>query len=70
MSDYGVQRTGFARKPLSKIVSDLEGVYVDNFGVGAIHTPESPAGQLIGIFSNEVSKAWELAEDVYQSFLA
>ena len=67
MSDYGVQPTGFLRKPLTQTLKDIELNMLDVFGAGVIQTSESPLGQLNGIFADTVNDLWELAEDVYQS---
>jgi hypothetical protein len=65
MSDFGVQPSGFVKKPLSVIKSGLEsglrGKYGDSFDVST----ESPAGQVIGVAANEFAELWDAAEDSY-----
>jgi hypothetical protein len=65
---YGVQPTGFVRKPLTVILSEIEAAMRTEFGSGVIQSAESPLGQLNGIFAELVSKEWEAAEDIYQSY--
>jgi hypothetical protein len=68
MTDFGVQPTGFVRKPLSVILSEIEALNRTEFGAGVIQDAETPLGQLNGIFAEAATKLWELAEDVYQSY--
>lgn len=68
MTDYGVQPTGFVRKPLPVILAEIEALNRTEFGSGFIQTPESPAGQLNGVFAELATKLWELGEDIYQSY--
>lgn len=68
MTDYGVQSTGFVRKPLTIILAEIEAALITEFGPGAIQTPQSPLGQINGLFAEAASKLWELDEDIYQSY--
>lgn len=68
MADYGVTPTGFVRKPLPVILAEIEAKVVETFGVGVIQTPESPFGQLNGLFSSLATTFWEINEDTYQSY--
>lgn len=65
---YGVQPTGYVRKPLSVILAELEAAMTTEFGPGVIQTPQSPLGQLNGLMADLIAELWELAEDVYQSY--
>lgn len=67
MTDYGVQPTGYVRKPLSVILAEVEAALMTEFGPNLVQTPQSPMGQINGIFAEAVAKLWELNEDVYQS---
>ncbi|KAA0970801.1 hypothetical protein FPY71_10015 [Aureimonas fodinaquatilis] len=67
MSEYGVRPTGFVVKPLGRILDEIEQSLVTEFGPGIIQTPQSPMGQINGLFADMTSGMWELAEDVYQS---
>lgn len=68
MSNYGVQPTGFVRKPLSVILSEVEASLITEFGPGVIQTSQSPLGQLNGLMADLITELWEVAEDVYQSY--
>lgn len=68
MTTYGVTSTGFVRKPLTVVKAEIEALARTEFGAGVILSAESPMGQLIGIFAEYITKEWELAEDVYQSY--
>lgn len=68
MTDYGVQPTGFVRKPLSVILAEIEAAAMTQFGTSVIQTPQSPLGQLNGLFADYASQLWEMAEHVYQSY--
>lgn len=67
MTDYGVQPTGFVRKPLGVLLAEIEAALITEFGPSVIQTPQSPLGQVNGIFSDRVNAVWELAEDLYSS---
>ena len=68
MSDFGVLSTGFARKPLSTILAEIEESLIGTFGPAIIQTPQSPMGQINGLFADATAQLWELAEDTYQSY--
>lgn len=68
MSDYGIQPTGFVRKPLSVILAEIEAAMITEFGPDVIQTSQSPFGQLNGLFADLVNEVWEEAEDLYQSY--
>lgn len=65
---YGVTSTGFARKPLTVILAEIQEASVAVFGPGVIQTPESPLGQLNGLYASLATTLWELAEGTYQSY--
>lgn len=67
MTDYGVTPTGFVRKPLAVILSEIEARNRTEFGANVIQTPESAQGQINGALADLAAKHWELSEDVYQS---
>jgi hypothetical protein len=68
MTDYGIQPTGFVRKPLPVILAEMEALNRTEFGSGVIQTAESPLGQLNGVFAELVTRLWELGEGIYQSY--
>lgn len=68
MADYGVLPEGFARKPLPVLLAEIEEKAREVFGKGVIQTPQSPLGQLNGMYASLASTLWEIAEDTYQSY--
>lgn len=68
MSDYGIQPTGFVRKPLSVILAEIEAAMITEFGPDVIQTSQSPFGQLNGLMADLISEAWERNEELYQSY--
>lgn len=68
MAEYGVLPVGFVRKPLDTILLEIQEAARAVFGVGVIQTPQSPLGQLNGLFADLASILQEHAEDVYQSY--
>jgi len=65
---YGVTPTGFNRKPLITILGEIQDKVKETFGEGAIQTPESPFGQINGMFASLASTLWEISEATYQSY--
>lgn len=68
MTEYGVQPTGFVRKPMTEIMASLQAKMIEVFGPGVIQTPQSPLGQIIGMVADVSNEGWENALDTYQSF--
>jgi uncharacterized phage protein gp47/JayE len=68
MSSYGIQSTGFILKPLDVILSELNVEFKSIFGDTINLDPESPDGQINGIFSNSHSDLWEIAEECYNAY--
>lgn len=68
MADYGVQPTGFVRKPLAVILAEIEAANITEFGPGIIQTSQSPLGQVNGVFADLTAQLWEILADVYQSY--
>ena len=68
MSDYGVQPTGYVRKPLSVLLSEIEAAMITEFGPGIIQTAQSPFGQINGLMADLASQLDELNLEVYQSY--
>lgn len=64
----GLSSTGFERKRLDEIVSDIEANFKTVFGDNLNTSPESPDGQIIGLISGSLSDLWEIAQGSYNSF--
>ena len=65
---YGVQPTGYVRKPLSVILQEIEDAMITEFGVGVIQTPQSPLGQINGMMADLLAEIDERNLDLYQSY--
>ena len=68
MSDFGVTPQGFVRKGLQDILSEREAANLTAFGPGIIQTPQTPTGQINGLWSDAEAELWEVAEAMYRSF--
>jgi uncharacterized phage protein gp47/JayE len=68
MTDYGIQPTGYVRKPISVILAELEAAMVTEFGPGVIQTPQTPLGQLNGLMADLLAEIDERNLDLYQSY--
>ena len=68
MTDYGVQPTGYVRKPLAVILQEIETEMITEFGSGVIQTPQSPLGQINGVVADLVAELDEKNLDLYQSY--
>lgn len=68
MSEYGIQPTGYVRKPLAVILAELEAAMITEFGPGVIQTSQSPFGQLNGLAADLVAEIDEANLDLYQSY--
>lgn len=68
MSSFGITLTGFNRKRLDQLLSELndemKSIFGDNFNV----SPESPDGQINGVVSESNANLWEIAEEAYNAF--
>ncbi|WP_370195200.1 hypothetical protein [Aurantimonas coralicida] len=64
---YGVQPTGFVRKNLATILSEIEQQMVTEFGPGVIQTPQSPFGQLNGLLADIITELGEIGLQAYQA---
>jgi uncharacterized phage protein gp47/JayE len=67
MTTYGLTPTGFVRKTLAVIKSEIEADCKSTFGAGFSLASESPEGQFIGIFTEREAKVWEYMESVYNA---
>jgi len=67
MVDYGVTSTGFVKKPLDVIKTEIEEVLRSKFGETVNLLPTSVFGQIVGIASDREADIWDILEDVYAS---
>jgi uncharacterized phage protein gp47/JayE len=64
---FGITATGFNRKRLADIQTELEAALQLEFGDDIDLDPSGPFGQIIGIMAEREAELWELAEDTYNS---
>lgn len=62
---FGLTSTGFLKKRLADLTSELEADFQTAFGAAVKITGDSVMGQLIGIFAERLAEVWELGEAVY-----
>jgi hypothetical protein len=62
-----LQPTGFIKKTLAEIKSELETEYKELFGNDIDLDDKGPIGQLISIQSKKFADLWDLAEEIYTS---
>ncbi|MCP3685800.1 MAG: hypothetical protein GY861_24390 [bacterium] len=63
----GLSATGFERKRLVDIKSDIEDALKLAFGDNIDLSPQSGFGQQVGIFAEMISNQWESQENIYNS---
>lgn len=68
MADYGLTAAGFAPKRLSDIVESLNSGMVAIFGDNSDTDPDSPDGQIIGLFAGALAEVWEAVDEVATIF--
>ena len=68
MPAYGATPAGFTTKPLSQIISDLTAAIQAELGADLDLSPQTPDGQILGIFGTEIASMWELAQIAYNQF--
>lgn len=68
MTTYGVVATGFNRKPLDVILSEIEQSNIEIMGPGLIQTAQTKFGQWNGLRADLIAALWEIAQDAYQSY--
>lgn len=62
-----VTATGFIKKTLVEIKSELEASFQEIFGPEIDLDPRGPAGQLIGLMAKREADLWDGAEEIYTS---
>jgi len=64
---FGLTTEGFNIKRLADIKLEIEAAFKDTFGQDVNLTPNSPFGQMIGIFSEREALIWQVLQDNYNS---
>ena len=64
---FGLLATGFERKRLIDVKSEIEASLKLTLGANINLLPSSVLSQLVGVFSDRESDLWELLEEVYNS---
>lgn len=64
---FGLTETGFVRKDLATIKSELEAKLQEQLGNDINLLPQGVLGQLVGIYSERENSLWELLEQIYFS---
>lgn len=65
---YGVTPQGFVVKPQSQIISELNAAFRNAFGADLDVSPDTPNGQLIGLYAQPLTDLWEQAQAIYDAF--
>lgn len=70
MSEYGVSDTGFKRKTLDVLITEISDDIraIPGFGENFNTNPASPDGQKIGVLAKYIADVWEVAELAYNAF--
>ena len=65
---YGVTAAGFNPKTLAEQLAEIEIEEQAVFGAAIQLAPQTPLGQLNGVFADALAEMWEIAQDLYGSF--
>ena len=65
MATYGSTPAGFVVKPLSAILSDMQGQVLSTIDPNYDLTPQTPDGQMMGIYAASSAAIWELIQIAY-----
>lgn len=65
---YGVTAAGFNPKTLAEQLAEIEIEEQAVFGAAIQFAPQTPLGQLNGVFADALAEIWEIAQDLYGSF--
>jgi uncharacterized phage protein gp47/JayE len=65
---YGIVPTGFAVKTLADVKLDLENGLRARYGSAFDTSPQSVAGQWVGVMSEALAACWDTAQAVYSAF--
>ncbi len=64
---FGLTSSGFVKKQLVDLKSELEQAFRSAFGAGIKTTPDTVFGKIIGVISDRYEEIWALAEAVYNA---
>lgn len=67
MADFGITPEGIVIKTIQDVLAEIESSQKSLFGSGFTIAPDSPQGQLNGVFGDKVAELWELLQDVARS---
>jgi uncharacterized phage protein gp47/JayE len=67
VADFGVTPTGFVAKPLETILAEMGADLRATIASGINLETVSPTGQILGTVAGQISKVWEVTEDVYHA---
>ena len=67
MSEYGVTTSGFVKKRLDKIISELQSDLTEKLGFDVSLNPQSLLNVMITNYADRIAQLWEVAEQVYFS---
>lgn len=63
----GVTQQGYEREELAEALADIQARMVALFGAGVIQTPQSPLGQINGLFADLIAEAEDRNAMIYAS---
>lgn len=67
MTSFGVLTSGFRAKTLQEILDEIEDAQRSAFGASINTQADSVLGQLNGIYADQLSELWDLANAVYRA---
>lgn len=65
MANYGVLSTGFVRKPLAQIITDIQTQQLAGISANLNLQPPDPVAVLTGIFAGALDEVWQLGAALY-----
>jgi uncharacterized phage protein gp47/JayE len=68
MTDWGILSSGFKPKSFHEIKEEMEFALKSAIDKDLHFTPDTIAGQITGIFANQVRQVWEMAAGLYTAF--
>jgi hypothetical protein len=68
MPSYGATPAGFVTKPTSAILADMQQNVWDNIDNTLDLSAQTPDGQMLAIYANELGSLWELAQIAYNQY--